>query len=174
MTRFISGVGAKKTLPHGVPSYDALILNYFHSLSRYGGIEKAPSYPVPSLHVYEAFVLWRASLIIHGIIGRHRRGLSSSLVADRFSDDDVRYFNHCAEERALLHQATGSCASSSLSPSLIEVPNMSVRGKAMLERVKEFMTKYVYPNEELYESQLKEFEDSPKGEELSSMSQSPN
>ena len=139
--------GKSGTLAPGVPSLDTLLFHYC----------AAANIPVPSPDVsrtYQAYIMLRMACILQGIAARVARGTSKAAPIPPAS---ITAFARAAADFAFGADANLLAATlrPSLNPLNISVPELSPRGKQVLSTLLSFMDSHIYPNEHVYDEQMR-------------------
>jgi len=140
-------------LAQGVPPYEMLVWRYCASSN---GLY---TYPLQDLSVYDVYAQFRMACILRGIQGRFLRGNAASKSASGFTEKVIFSFARNAARLAGLQGLPMSHEEDFESMLAREAgpPPLSPRAQRLLDDLKEFMEKQVYPAEDLYEQQMKEF-----------------
>jgi alkylation response protein AidB-like acyl-CoA dehydrogenase/aminoglycoside phosphotransferase (APT) family kinase protein len=137
-----------RTLSQGIPSLEQLLFYYC----------RLTNTPIPSVQVqnyYKCYVMYRTACIIQGIYGRLARGTSKATL--RVQPEIILQFARAASIFALSATTNNK---SSLLPAVryhVTIPSLSPLAQSKLQDLLQFMEKYIYPNEEKFETQLIEY-----------------
>jgi len=144
----------------GIPPLDFLLWQYHLFMNL--------PFPNPFMEYYHIYAQFRVACIIRGIQGRFHRGNAASTSASRFTNEIVFLFARRSLDLAIQRDPSNSRLKSLpitwnesiVSVDTVSLPHpMSDYATSLMRELLAFMDKYIYPNEVLYEAQMKQFTD---------------
>mmetsp|Transcript_25052 Transcript_25052/g.39020 ORF Transcript_25052/g.39020 Transcript_25052/m.39020 type:complete len:216 (+) Transcript_25052:276-923(+) len=137
-------------LAPGIPPLETLI--WWYTQQQQG--QNPLVYPIPNTEIYKAYVMFRYAAILQAIYARGKRGTASSGGAAAFDESVVELFIHEGLRYAGLESLYHG-QDRQLATSYPILPVMSNHALNLLERMEKFWENKIIPNEQVYNTQLR-------------------